>query len=263
MCNRYLFIKLSHRVVLGLIWLGLLFSMQATAGTEQLDADTMLRAADSYRLGSDQARVVTEVSEYQQQTLLNQRRYHVYINGNNSLVMFKSAAESGQKMLMLGQQYWLIMPRSSRPIRITPMQKLLGQASIGDIATLTWHRDYDITAISAAELMIDGKQYACQQLTLSARADSNSYQSITLWISQQDNFPLQAAFYLTSGKLAKMAQFTAGELNGERRVVTMRLQDKLQPQKLTEVRYLDISQQALPASYFNPAFLTRTALEQL
>lgn len=45
-------------------------------------------------------------------------------------------------MLMLGDNYWLLMPKSRRPIRITPMQKLLGEASVGDISTLTWSDDY-------------------------------------------------------------------------------------------------------------------------
>jgi len=52
-------------------------------------------------------------------------------------VIFKSAVEAGQKMLMLQDNYWLQMPKSRRPIRITPMQKLLGEASVGDISTLS------------------------------------------------------------------------------------------------------------------------------
>jgi len=41
-------------------------------------------------------------------------------------------------VLMLGDDFWLLMPSSQRPLRITPMQKLLGDASTGDIATLSW-----------------------------------------------------------------------------------------------------------------------------
>lgn len=32
---------------------------------------------------------------------------------------------------MLGDNYWLLMPKSRRPIRITPMQKLLGKRRWG------------------------------------------------------------------------------------------------------------------------------------
>jgi outer membrane lipoprotein-sorting protein len=227
------------------------------------DAQALLLAADKFRFNGEQARVDTQVSEFDQGELINQRDYHVYLDGRNSLVMFKSAAEAGQKMLMLDQQYWLIMPRSSRPIRITPMQKLLGQASIGDIATLTWHRDYRVNSSQSATLQLAQQAVPCLQLELQAKADSDSYQRITLWLDAKDNFPLQAAFYLSSGKLAKMAQFSDGAINGERRVVKMRLSDKLQPRKSTEVNYLNVSLYPLPAKYFNPAFLTRSALEEL
>jgi hypothetical protein len=54
----------------------------------------------------------------------------------------RSPAEPGQKVLMLGDDFWLLMPGSQRAMRITPMQKLLGDASTGDIATMNWADDY-------------------------------------------------------------------------------------------------------------------------
>jgi hypothetical protein len=43
---------------------------------------------------------------------------------------------------MLGDDFWLLLPGSQRPLRITPSQKLLGDASTGDIATMRWADDY-------------------------------------------------------------------------------------------------------------------------
>jgi hypothetical protein len=34
---------------------------------------------------------------------------------------------------MLGDDCWLILPKSQRPVRITATQRLLGEASVGDI----------------------------------------------------------------------------------------------------------------------------------
>lgn len=239
-----------------------LLIMGVGQAAEQQPAERLV-AADNFRLSSQQARVETQVSEFDQNRLVNRRSYHVYLNDHKSLVIFKSAADAGQKMLMLDRQYWLIMPHSRRPIRITPMQKLLGQASIGDIATLTWHNDYRVEHTQPATLKLDQHTIACEQLTLHANTASASYQRIILWLSVEDNFPLQAAFYLQSGKLAKIATFTAGTLNGQRRVVKMRLSDQLQPRKTTEVNYLSVSHHPLPVKYFNPVFLTRAALEDL
>ena len=43
----------------------------------------------------------------------------------------------------ISDDFWLLMPGTQRPMRITPSQKLLGDASTGDIATLSWSEDYE------------------------------------------------------------------------------------------------------------------------
>lgn len=137
-------IKKQHIVTASL----LLFSVSGNATTDQqalIDASTsateILVMADKYRLEDEAAKVVTEVSLFQDGQLDKTRQYEVYLRPNReSLVLFKSQVEQGQKMLMLGDNYWLVMPKSRRPIRITPMQKLLGDASVGDVSTLTWSK---------------------------------------------------------------------------------------------------------------------------
>jgi hypothetical protein len=125
--------------------------MLATLGLNALAADdgkvkTLLKQADEYRLALDSGRVETEVRSFKAGALDKTRLYAVYLKpGHRSLVLFRTASERGQKMLMLGDDYWLMMPSSQRPLRITPMQKLLGEASTGDIATMTWGEDYDGT----------------------------------------------------------------------------------------------------------------------
>ena len=82
----------------------------------------MIKAADDYRLDNAAAKVVSEVLLYKNNELDKTRQYTVYMRENReSLVLFNSQVEAGQKMLMLGDNYWLLMPKSRRPIRITPM----------------------------------------------------------------------------------------------------------------------------------------------
>ncbi|EGQ7805871.1 outer membrane lipoprotein-sorting protein, partial [Vibrio parahaemolyticus] len=106
-------------------------SSVASAAEQALDAQQvaqLIEKADSYRLQDDSSKVVSLVRLYQDHELDKTRLYHVYTRPNReSLVVFKSAVEAGLKMLMMGDNYWLQMPKSRRPIRITPMQKLLGE----------------------------------------------------------------------------------------------------------------------------------------
>ncbi|CAH6903920.1 exported hypothetical protein [Vibrio chagasii] len=61
----------------------------------------MIAKADSYRLNSEQtSKVVSLVALYQDEQLDKTREYNVYTRPNReSLVVFKSAVEAGQKIL--------------------------------------------------------------------------------------------------------------------------------------------------------------------
>ena len=111
----------------------LLAGLAATASAQ--DVAALLKAADRYRVGEQNMQVETEIRSYAADGALDkERRYTVFAQAKHrSLVLMRSPAEKGQKVLMLGDDFWLLMPGSQRPLRITPSQKLLGDASTGDI----------------------------------------------------------------------------------------------------------------------------------
>ncbi|UXI03764.1 outer membrane lipoprotein-sorting protein [Photobacterium sp. TY1-4] len=239
--------------------------VSAQTGLSVDAVDALLQQADQYRQGSDAAKVVSVVTLYQDGELDKRRQYHIYNRPEReSLVLFQSAAEAGQKMLMLGDNYWLLMPKSRRPIRITPMQKLLGEASVGDISTLTWSQDYQGQWVADTEVVsADGTQYAAQQLALTAKTSGASYARIELWLAQGSAFPLKANLYLRSGKLAKQAWFTQGVLDGKPRVVAMTLLDQIQSGKKTVIEYQQIVPMTLADKFYNPAYLSRNPVSEL
>lgn len=241
-----------HRLMLAAA--GVLLCLPAFAD----DVSSLLKQVDGYRLSADSARVETEVRVHRHGRLDKTRNYTVYVKpGRRSVVVFRSAGERGQKMLMVGDDFWLVMPTSQRPMRITPMQKLLGDASTGDVATMTWSDDYD--GRIDGEATIDG--VACLRLDLAARRKGVSYPRIVLYVAKNDHHPVRAELFVASNKLAKTASFELGERDGRRQVVRMTLIDGLQDQRSTEIRYLSATPEALPDEYYNPAFLARTGLE--
>ena len=228
------------------------------------NSDDMVKNADQYRLSNDASKVVSHVSLYENGELDKTRDYHVYTRADRqSLVVFKSKVEAGQKMLMLGDNYWLVMPKSRRPIRITPMQKLLGEASVGDISTLTWSEDYQSELISTEDIVVSGESTSSNLLKLTAKTKSASYQTIDLWLDANNDFPLQADLYLRSGKLAKRAEFTQGQNNGVLSVTEMTLFDKIQPSKKTVIQYQSIEATEIDDKYYNPSYLTRNSISEL
>ncbi|EHH1183256.1 outer membrane lipoprotein-sorting protein [Vibrio vulnificus] len=242
------------------LWMALLCASNwASAQPSDEQVLSMIKQADDYRLKETSARVVSLVSLYENEQLDKTREYHVYTRPNReSLVIFKSAVEAGQKMLMLQDNYWLQMPKSRRPIRITPMQKLLGEASVGDISTLTWSEDYQGIWVASEKVQgLAGESVATQRLQLTAKTSGASYQTIDLWLTEQENFPLKADLYLRSGKLAKQAWFTRGERNGEVGVTEMTLLDHIQPAKKTVIEYQDVQPWQLEDKFYNPSYLSK------
>ncbi|OYV00944.1 MAG: outer membrane lipoprotein-sorting protein [Burkholderiales bacterium PBB5] len=170
----------------------------------------------------------------------------------------RAPAEAGQKVLMLGDDFWLLLPGSARPLRITPTQKLLGDASTGDIATLSWAEDYSGSVVG--EERCEGGT-PCLHLSLQAKRKSVSYQRIELWLGTSRHEPLAAELYVQSEKLAKLARFVMDKPAAPTLVTEMVLVDKLSSHKETRVKYLGRQAKQLDPSWLNPMFLARNPVQ--
>ena len=222
------------------------------------DAAALLQAADGYRTGTDNLQVETQVSVLNRDgTPDKERRYTVFVQAQHkSLVLMRSPAEAGQKVLMLGDDFWLLMPGSQRPLRITPTQKLLGDASTGDIATMSWADDYTGRVVGDEPCGADPEP-VCRHLSLQAARKGVTYQRIELWLGKARHEPVRADLYVQSDKLAKQARFVFDKPALPTMVTEMVLLDQLSNHKETRVRYLSRQGKAVPEAWLNPMFLAR------
>ena len=215
----------------------------------------ILQKADRYRTPDGSVIVETHVELYKNDVLDKTRDYEVYIKpGRRSLVDFKTPSEFGQKVLMLDDKFWMVLPKSRRPMRITPTQKLLGEASTGDIATMRWSEDYD-GIIENSLVYINSID--CILLKLESTRPGTTYHKIELYLAKDNFSPVAASFYLKSGKLTKKAQFSLAQVNGRDQVVSMTLIDKIKKNRKTIVHYKSIKTGEIPDKYYNPAYLAR------
>jgi hypothetical protein len=237
---------------------------QAPAHAQSQDVPTLLKAADKYRMSADNLQVETQVSVVNADGSPDkERRYKVFAQaGRKSLVLMQSPAEKGQKVLMLGDDFWLLMPDSQRPLRITPMQKLLGDASTGDIATMSWADDYTGSVVGEerceASVATSTSAVPCLHLSLNAARKGVTYQRIELWLGKTRHEPLKADLYVLSDKLAKQATFVLDKPSNPTQVQEMVLTDQVSNHKTTHVRYLNRKERQVPAEWLNPMFLVRS-----
>jgi hypothetical protein len=113
-------------------------------------------------------------------------------------VRFKSS-----KLLQLGRNMWLTRPGLSKPIPISPRQRMSGQASNGDIAATNYAGDYD--AKLEGEEDIAGE--SCYLLNLSSKNKRTTYDKVRYWVSKKREVGVKAEFLSLSGKLLKTAHF--------------------------------------------------------
>jgi hypothetical protein len=223
------------------------------------DVTALLKDADRYRTGQDNLQVETQVSTFNRDGSPDkERRYTVFVQAQHrSLVLMRSPAEQGQKVLMLGDDFWLLMPGSQRPLRITPSQKLLGDASTGDIATMSWAEDYQGTLAGEEPCGPAGAPAACLHLSLAAARKGVTYARIELWIGKARHEPVRADLYVQSDKLAKQAVFVLDKPAAPTQVDEMLLRDQLSNHKETRVRYVSRAPKSVPEAWLNPMFLAR------
>ncbi len=230
----------------------------ALASPAEPDVHALLVKADAYRLAAAAAPVTTRIQVLKDGALDKDRLYQVHVKpGRRSLVVSRSPTEKGQKVLMVGDDFWIVLPSSQRPVRITPTQKLLGDASTGDVATLTWAEDY--TGALAGEAEVDG--VPCLKLDLTAARKGVTYARIELLLARADAHPVAADLYVASERIAKRATFEMGAMDGRPSVVAMRLRDEIQKGRETVIQYLSREPKDVPDEFFNPMFLTRHELD--
>ena len=109
----------------------------------------------------------------------------------------------GSKILQVDRNMWLTRPGLSKPIPISPRQRMSGQAANGDIAATNYAGDYDAQTNGMEN--IDDE--ACYVLDLTAKHKRTTYDKIRYWVSVRRVVGVKAEFYSVSGKLLKTARF--------------------------------------------------------
>lgn len=199
------------------------------------DATSILSRSDEYRNAIDSFSIDVELVSFEG-TRSESSKFRVYGKGTErSVVEFTApATEKGKYLLMLRDAMWIYMPSASRPIRISPLQRLMGQASNGDVARTSFSVDYN--AKSAVE---EGEAWVVE---LEAKDPSLSYKRVKLWIDRSSYEPRRADFYVASGKLLKRAHYRKfGNMNGRRVVTEVEIEDLLRSGNRTIMRYANLT----------------------
>ena len=177
-----------------------------------------------------------------------------------SLIRYVAPLRDANKLILFaGKDLWFYDPASRASVRMSPQQRLLGQASNGDVVTVNFAKDYKAVE-AVTEDILDGerKPRHCHKLTLDESNPDATYHRIEMWIETGNSHPVKARFYSDSGKLLKTAYYRhyQPQLGQERPTETVII-DGLDPAWVTVMRFTDWARREVPEAWLQRDYLSR------
>lgn len=231
------------------LWVALLPALLAGAVGSGVNPEALLRQADDYRNGAESYVVRMKITNYEGDKRNEEHLYQVSQKGSEKThVEFLSPREKGQFLLMLGDNMWVYLPGTSRPVRITPLERLTGNASNGDVARTHFAVDYEPTYLRDEPV----NDVPCHVLALNAKRKGATYRRIDYWIRTKDGRPMKADFFLASGKHIKSASYDQyDQINNKAVLVKMTIYDQVRKKSRSVIEYSSFVERELPDKLFH------------
>ena len=207
-----------------------------------------------YRDGQPQDKLVLNIFSKESATTHQFRNLARYVS---------PARDNGKLFLMDGKVMWFYDPASSASIRISPQQRLLGQASNGDVLTVNLARDYSAQLLGEEKIQdANRKDVECWRLELTQATEGAVYSKIDYWIEKATFLAVKGRFYSDSGRLLKIIYYTNYQpaLGGMRASEALIL-DEVDRSVVTKMSFSDYRAAEIPESWFQRDYLPRLPSE--
>ena len=236
------------------------------AAFAQADAQAILAASDAIRNPGRPFSVTVTLTEFQAgkqvdtSTLMTFSRAQAQGGQFASLIRFVlPARDTGKLMQKNGNDLWFYDPSTKASVRLSPQQRLMGQASNGDVVTVNLSKDYEASLLAEEEVQ-DGERRTrkAHKLGLTATSADVTYTSIEMWVDSENNRPLKARFFAESGRLLKTAYYRRYQVQlGVERPTETVIIDGLNTQSVTLLRFTDFVARAVPDTWLHRDYLAR------
>lgn len=215
--------------------------------------EDILRRVDEIRAPAEDFSFDLEIN-VEEKDRKDVRKYRVMVkDATKTLVKFVyPPTEKGKVMLMVGNDIWMHFPTTQRSIRLSPQQRLSGDASNADVARVVYSYDYKVRSVSEGRLG-DIEVY---KLELTTKTKNAPYGRILLWVEKYTYKPLVAEHYSHFVKLLKKAHYeNYKEILGKERPTQLRIHSELHKDRVTIMKYSNFKLEKFPESYFQKEYL--------
>ena len=253
-----------RNVIMGFA-LAVLLVTGARADTQPSGQD-IVAAADKVRNPGQPFRLTNTLVEYINGEARNRVVLVVYAREDSTTHQFDNVVryvdpprDMGKMVLMNGSNMWFYDPSSKASVRISPQQRLMGQASDGDVVTANLAKDYTAKLLGSETLMdADHKNRDCWHLDLKAANDEAVYSRIEYWVEKGTYRAVKGKFYSDSGRLLKIAYYHKyTDMMGGMRPAETIIIDAVDQNLVTTMTNSDMRPQQIPEAWFQREYLPR------
>ena len=256
------------RRVLWLSAIAMLTCLSLTAAAQT--AQEIIAAADKVRNPGQPFRATDTLTEYVAGKPRNQDQLVVFSKEDPATRQFRNLVryvgpprDAGKMVLLDGHNLWFYDPASKASVRISPQQRLIGQASVGDVLTTNFVIDY-AGALLGDETIADAdrQQRACWHLDMKAVTDTATYNRVEYWVEHGSFHPIKAKFYSDSGRLLKILYYRGYQqrLDAVRPSEAIII-DAVDSSLVTTISFADSRYQDVPEAWFQRDYLPRLRVE--
>jgi outer membrane lipoprotein-sorting protein len=230
------------------------------------NAQEILAAADKVRNPAASFKFVNELVEYRNGVEDGRLALQVYSKLDPGKEQYRNLArytrparDAGKVFLMSGNIMWFYDPAASARIRISPQQRLIGQASNGDVLSINLEKDYKAELIGSEQINdAERKPRQTWHLNLTAANAAAVYARVEYWVEKDTNYPVKSLYYSDSGRKLKLAYYSAfkSELGGIRPTQVIIL-DEVDASVVTRMSFSGYEKAEVPENWFDYEFLAR------
>ena len=180
---------------------------------------------------------------------------------NKSLIAFADPASvRGRKILMDGNIVYLLFPKTTNPIRLSPLQILMGEASNGDVVRTGFAQDYDVASLT--ETARSDVPCWLFSLTVKESRKDATYKKVQLWVEKETLHTAYAEF--SSGdRLLKQATYLDYRKALDKDIpFVVDIHDGENPQKHTVMTYVKLGRKSVAETVFRRDYLQSWTPEQ-
>ncbi|SRR6266567_2132464 len=223
--------------------------------SEQPTANEIMEGIDRVRNPGQSYRVLLALTEYANSKPHDRNGLIIYVKQNeqssqlNNLVRYaEPPRDAGKMVLFKGKDLWFYDPNSKASIRISPQQRLMGQAAEGDVLSVNLAGDYNAKIVGEETLQdADHNNRDCWHLDMTAATPDAVYNHVKYWAERGTYHPIKGKFYSDSGRLLKIAYYhNYREQAGRLRPAQVILIDAVNPNLATTIDYSDYRFKTFP-----------------